>query len=706
MSKKAVTYMADHLGDFMPSSGGTLRTRVEEGMALASTWADGLADETSDYHFSHSPWRNCAKFDLKRDCKEGRCLVTGLERFFMDSQNIELCEKERADAVKFLIHLVADAVQPLHTGFHEDAGANTIMIQSPVKTNLHAFWDFDLVELAIESSGKSFEQVVEEMTTSTAKKSLIPESLLEANAFGEWIVSHTAQTYTCNKAYVEASGKWIGSGASLSERYVSDRIPVVWDQLERAAVMLREILDFVAEKYWEGRRLTEPKTTTTPSPSGGILKSVLNVFSFLNDRVKPKEEVQEEPEKKLLSTITAAEEPPTTFKGIDLRSLGIKQTGKDFFISKKSFLLEDPEYVGIMNMGADITIGDSGELRHASFDVIEFHGVEIDQQLVTTVFKSLGFGERVHLVQHDKFSDWIWKFLRRTQQLNIPVARSVVSGPIVADKPSVPVTVDVMNTLTLVILPQLIVIFKEADWEPRNGVFRFSTMFTKINQNPFLLLTEPSLDDINMQQVLMFIAELSQKERATRKGEQLMNSHPKLINACLCIAELSLFGADQKVRALTPTLEKITILKREDRPYLSSIEFTLDENFKYVWEMNEADRLVVRLGEGKTIVSAKHLLETDLDLDKMVFFEVANDCFVDSRIAVDPGSARAVFAHFLNAKAKTPFTPVAQIGAGRMARALKEWDRMLQRKKGKRVVLEKYEMKGKMLTLLLFPLKR
>lgn len=54
--------------------------------------------------------------------------------------------EERAVALKFLVHFVADIHQPLHVGRRADAGGNKIEVtMNGVKTNLHWLWDGILI---------------------------------------------------------------------------------------------------------------------------------------------------------------------------------------------------------------------------------------------------------------------------------------------------------------------------------------------------------------------------------------------------------------------------------------------------------------------------------------------------------------------------------------------------------------------------------
>ncbi|MDP9077208.1 MAG: hypothetical protein M3O71_07285 [Bacteroidota bacterium] len=53
----------------------------------------------------------------------------------------------KKEALKFIIHFVGDAHQPMHVSHKEDKGGNTIQVQFDGKgTNLHSFWDSKLID--------------------------------------------------------------------------------------------------------------------------------------------------------------------------------------------------------------------------------------------------------------------------------------------------------------------------------------------------------------------------------------------------------------------------------------------------------------------------------------------------------------------------------------------------------------------------------
>jgi hypothetical protein len=134
-------------------------------LAGVAMWADDLRGNdperfkaTSRWHYINAQGGGCA-FDLARDCPEGNCVVGAIEaqRAILGdrSQPIEA----RRDALKFIVHFVGDAHQPMHAGNRTDSGGNRfqVSLRTPLEpeeyarkhyvdgvmgTNLHSIWDY------------------------------------------------------------------------------------------------------------------------------------------------------------------------------------------------------------------------------------------------------------------------------------------------------------------------------------------------------------------------------------------------------------------------------------------------------------------------------------------------------------------------------------------------------------------------------------
>lgn len=120
---------------------------LEPGATLGSvaSWADDIKDRaTRRWHFVHMPADDCV-FQRERDCPEGDCAVAAIER-----QSAVLASAapaaERLAALKFLVHLVGDVHQPLHTGLASDhLGQATRVLAFGQETRWHALWDSGLI---------------------------------------------------------------------------------------------------------------------------------------------------------------------------------------------------------------------------------------------------------------------------------------------------------------------------------------------------------------------------------------------------------------------------------------------------------------------------------------------------------------------------------------------------------------------------------
>ena len=121
---------------------------LEPGHTLVSvaTWADEQrGPTTAPWHYVNFPRGQC-RFDAARDCPDGKCVVGAVDhqRAILASKAADL---ERLQALKYLVHFVADIHQPLHAGYQDDRGGNTVQLSFLMRgSNLHALWDKGLIE--------------------------------------------------------------------------------------------------------------------------------------------------------------------------------------------------------------------------------------------------------------------------------------------------------------------------------------------------------------------------------------------------------------------------------------------------------------------------------------------------------------------------------------------------------------------------------
>ena len=263
-------FIAEHLT-------GRDASLVEKSLIDHSTYADSV-EWSSDLHFSHTQYRACSPFVLQRDCQmvDGahRCIVTAIANYTMRASNIELKSEERAEAIKFLIHLIGDIHNPVHVGFAEDFGGNLIHLSDPAGKSLHDVWDFSLVNRKQVEHGvykaneedeaepwKLSDALLEQFTD---KHSLYPfmmnvkledvSSEESATRLASGMATRTAMDYTCNVAYKNENGRWIESGESLGAEYLSSRSEAAMEMLKLAGIRLAEMINMISRQYSANKR--------------------------------------------------------------------------------------------------------------------------------------------------------------------------------------------------------------------------------------------------------------------------------------------------------------------------------------------------------------------------------------------------------------------------------------------------------------------
>ena len=120
---------------------------LEPGTTLAdiATWADEhRSPETAPWHYVNFPVSDC-NYRPARDCPDGQCVVAVLDEQLRILAS-QASPSERLQALKWVVHLVADVHQPLHAGMAEDRGGNRYQLQFLLRwSNLHALWDSGLI---------------------------------------------------------------------------------------------------------------------------------------------------------------------------------------------------------------------------------------------------------------------------------------------------------------------------------------------------------------------------------------------------------------------------------------------------------------------------------------------------------------------------------------------------------------------------------
>jgi hypothetical protein len=206
---------------------------LPSGMTLAdaATWPDHEGRSVRDFdplHFVSIP-DNAGGYDQARDCPERNCMVEALSWFSAVIADKDAPIMIRRFALRYVAHLVGDMHQPLHTGRVADRGGVDIVVSYRGQTtNLHYFWDSNLVDLETESE----EEVAKRLTANLTEEDRL-----------KWQGGDPKQWTNESLMLVRSHAYNTGESVELSDDYVEKARPIVRTRLVQAGIRLAWLLN-------------------------------------------------------------------------------------------------------------------------------------------------------------------------------------------------------------------------------------------------------------------------------------------------------------------------------------------------------------------------------------------------------------------------------------------------------------------------------
>jgi hypothetical protein len=212
----------------------------DQSLADAGLWADQIRgypewDFAKPWHYMNVPDAEPLRALGSADNPDVLWAIVEMQQRLRDPKGDA---GEQAEALKFLIHLVADIHQPLHVGRKADRGGNRIKVRfqsgrdgKERKSNLHRYWDSDVIKL----STTGVQAYTDKLLLQAAPK-------LRFEATGEpfdWAVESKALRDKVYDFQVVGDGQTVFLGAE----YRSQALSVLALQLTRAGLRLAVTLD-------------------------------------------------------------------------------------------------------------------------------------------------------------------------------------------------------------------------------------------------------------------------------------------------------------------------------------------------------------------------------------------------------------------------------------------------------------------------------
>lgn len=237
----------------------------KETLADIAPWADSYRTdhpETERWHFVDIP--QDAQFDRSRDCPVSEkdpkspwrdCVTDRILYFEGRLGDSSLSERERAVALKFVVHLIGDVHQPFHA-LGDDRGGNGISVTFLGSTmcgtyscNLHGVWDDAMIENQRLSEQKYADRLLQEIKDNHWER-------LDGGAPTTW----------ANISHHYAVDAMAPNGAVITREYVSEETKIVDAELALAGLRMARVLNRILGTP-NVTATTEPKSEHTDAPN-------------------------------------------------------------------------------------------------------------------------------------------------------------------------------------------------------------------------------------------------------------------------------------------------------------------------------------------------------------------------------------------------------------------------------------------------------
>ena len=212
---------------------------ADDAMAKASIWPDEVAakrPETRAWHVVNIPLAEDA-YNAERDCADGNCAVARLTADMKILADKTQSKAARAEALKFLIGLMADIHQPLRCS--DDGNGHGASVKVSIggrSSNLLAVWDTDIIKAM---------QLDVPQTVSLLSSKITPG---QRKAWSRGTITgwcEESAKLAKSGAYDDLNGAATENGAILlAVEYPGAKVKMTAEQLKKAGVRLAAAVNF------------------------------------------------------------------------------------------------------------------------------------------------------------------------------------------------------------------------------------------------------------------------------------------------------------------------------------------------------------------------------------------------------------------------------------------------------------------------------
>jgi hypothetical protein len=198
-----------------------------DGMSIeeASNWMDAMR---SDKSYNYMKPYHYINFERGNGVTElsGDNIINVLNKTLKDLDNIKsLSNDEIKTRLFYLFHLIGDLHQPLHVGYKDDKGGNSVQISFFGRNgNLHSMWDTDIIEY----KNLTLADELKLNTYQTSELAAIKQ--IDITGWAKGSRSYLKTAYNLNDV-------------KISDMYVDAVYPIIQQQILKAGLRLAAVLE-------------------------------------------------------------------------------------------------------------------------------------------------------------------------------------------------------------------------------------------------------------------------------------------------------------------------------------------------------------------------------------------------------------------------------------------------------------------------------
>ena len=232
-----------------------------DGMSIeeASNWMDAMRSDKSykymkPYHYIDFE-RGAGVTELSGDN-----IINVLNKTLKDLDNIKgLSNDEVRTRLFYLFHLIGDLHMPLHVGYKDDKGGNSVQVSFFGRnTNLHAMWDSDIIEY----------------------KNLTLADLLKTNSYKPNELSAIKQidiTGWAKDSRKYLKNVYVLNEAKVTDIYVDANYPIIEQQILKAGLRLASVLEHYFKDVEYKQEIKTGANIKSTSTIGNVIEGSIEI---------------------------------------------------------------------------------------------------------------------------------------------------------------------------------------------------------------------------------------------------------------------------------------------------------------------------------------------------------------------------------------------------------------------------------------------